>query len=93
MNEKQYKIRANKIYGIMSQEGWKEFLQHIKDEKEKIYEKMKHAESCIEVADVAVKTKNITIVMLNKDSLQHELALWTKLEQQINDWAMVALKE
>jgi hypothetical protein len=94
MNEETiYHDRAVLICSIMQTDGWKEFQKVIAERKQGCLERIARSESGIEVASVEKKGNGITIVILNKDELQHELALLSRLEGQFKDWQIEAAKK
>lgn len=81
------------INSLMQQEGWKTLEAEFVCMKNSCLEKLARCESGLEVAGVEQKSHGVTIVVLNKDILQHELAFWKTLEKKFYEWQIEALKK
>ena len=88
----QYRDRCVRLYGIMHTEGWQEFLKVIAERKAAIMDKISKTESMIDVASVSQNEKGVTVVLLNKDALQHEYNMLRMLEDSFEQWKIMALE-
>jgi hypothetical protein len=85
-DESQFHDRSVLITSAFQTDGGKEFLKVIEERKQGCLERIAKSESGIEIGAVENKPGGITIVVLNKDELQHELTFWKRLEGSFKTW-------
>ena len=71
----------------------KELMKIIENRKQGCLLRLSRNESGVEFAGVTSRPEGVTIVILNKDELQHELSFWLRLEGQFKEWAAEAIRQ
>lgn len=92
MEDLQFHQQSVLINSIMQTPGWEAFIKSLEARKAATIMRQQRSETDIEVAAVEKKGDNVTIVVINKDYLKHELDFILRLEGQFKEWAIEAAK-
>jgi hypothetical protein len=80
------------LASLFNTDAGKKLLEEFVQEKSKLLDKIARSESGIEVSAVEQKSNSITVVILNKDEIQHELKFIKKWEAKFAEWKEEARK-